>query len=163
MVEEIEIRIGGGKDKISSIEEGEDVVIVSYASRGQTRPIVVPMHIIKFVKEVLDSFPVGEPSTSKVVYHRYIRHYKLKSKIIEERAPILKKVLGGHNLVPMAISNILHELDENDNFSLMTFKEMIGSRDVKTSDYFKIYAAIRYWVAKELISYNSKGTICRLI
>jgi len=161
MREEITISTGRGKDRVSGIEEVEDEVIVSYTSGNQTRQIVVSIDIINFIESVINQMNLNEKYKSKYLYRLYIKNYRIKSEIIKEYEMALTSVLKGRGKSDFLINGILDELDSL-GVTLMSFKEMIGSRKVETSHYFKVYAAIRYFEKKERISYTSAGTIQRL-
>ena len=163
-MEELTINIDGERDKIDSIDDAtEDCVILNYKSKDQIRPITIKREIIDFVRSVIDQMEVGVYHHSKFVYNKYIRHFKIKSQIIQNSLPILKKVLQEHNIQKLAIENIFNELDKNEEYSLMNFEEMIGIRDLKNSHYFRCYGAIRYLKERQIIEYTSKGGIYRLI
>lgn len=162
-MEEIDITIGTGRDKIESIDEMGDTVILNYQASGQTRPITIPRMIINYVKEVIDEMEVGELYKSTYVYNKCIAKFNIKSNILLERMNIIKSILNEHNLEPFTIRNILNELEEHPLFLKMTFKELIGTREMKTSWYFKIYGAIRYWAEKGVIHYNQRGSIVRVV
>ena len=161
MREEINISTGRGKDRVSGIQEIDDEVIVSYTSGNQTRQIIVSMNIINFVESVINQMNSNEKYKSKYLYRLYIKNYRIKSEIIKEYEMALTSVLKGRDMSDFVINGILDELDSL-GVTLMSFKEMIGSRKVETSHYFKVYASIRYFEKKGRISYSSAGTIQRL-
>ena len=164
MGEELTINIDGERDKIDSIDESqEDSIILNYKSKDQIRPIIVPKEVIRFVRSVIDGMEVGVYYHSKYIYNKYIDHFKIKSRIIEDRLPILKKVLKNHNISQIAIENIMGDLDRDDKYSRMPFEEMIGLRQIKDSHYFRCYGAIRYLKERQVIEYTSKGGVYRLI
>jgi len=162
MVEEINITIEGNRDKIAGIEETSDKVIVNYIQSGQMRPIEIPREYVNYVRDVINGMELGERYSSKYVYNKCIIQYKIKSKIIEDRLPILKEVLEKNGLNEMKIENIFNDLEKNEEFTLSSFEEIIGQRQVNTSEYFRFYGCIRYWTEKGIIFYNSKGSIMRL-
>lgn len=163
MTESINVYIGTGKDKIVGIEEEEDNVIVNYSSNNQVRPIIVPRNIIRWMENLINTLEVGEPYKSLFLYNRYIKDFKIKSKIISDRMDIIKSELFKRRVPELLVNGIMKDLEDNNFFSLMSWEEMIGQRDTKTSDYFKVYGAIRYFTEKGMISYNSRGTILRII
>ena len=162
MQEEISINIDGHRDKVGEITETSDQVIINYIVGDQTRQIVIPREYIDYVKDVIDGMELGERYSSKYVYNKCILQFKIKSKIIEDRLPILKEVLEKNGLNEMKIKNIFNELEKNDEYTLSTFDEIIGIRDTKTSEYFRFYGCIRYWAEKGIIYYNTKGSIMRI-
>jgi len=162
MQEEINITIDGKRDRVGEIIETSNQVLINYIVGDQTRQIIIPREYVDYVKTVIDGMELGERYSSKYIYNKCIFQFKIKSKIIEDRLPILKEVLIKNGLNELKIKNIFEEFEKNDEFSLMQFEEMIGTRDTKTSDYFKFYGCIRYWVEKGVIFYNSKGSIMRI-
>lgn len=160
MSEEIDIQINGSRDKISSIEEYSDSVVVNYCSGDQIRTIIVPKHTIEFVKSVIDQMEVGERYTSIYVYNHYIKHYKIKSKIAAKVLNEVKNALERRGMGSEMVEGVISDVKD---VTLMEFQEFIGSREIKTSHYFRCYAAIRYWSEKGNIQYNQKGSIWRVL
>ena len=161
MEEEISITIDGNRDKLGGIEETSDQVIINYIVGDQTRQIIIPREYVDYVKTVIDGMELGERYTSKFIYNRCIKHFKIKSKIIEDRLPILKEVLIKNGLNEIKIKNIFNELEKDDEYTLSTFEEILGIRG-PNSEYFRFYGCIRYWTEKNVIFYNSKGSIMRI-
>jgi len=160
-MEEIKITIDGNRDKVGEITETSDQVIINYIVGDQTRQIIIPREYVDYVKDVISGMELGERYSSKYVYNKCILQFKIKSKIIEDRLPILKEVLEKNGLNEIKIKNILNDLEKNEEFTLSTFEEILGIRG-PNSEYFKFYGCIRYWTEKGVIFYNSKGSIMRL-
>lgn len=153
----------GGRDKIQCIEEYHDKIILIMADNAgtQARPIEVPMTVINFVKREVEKHNVGYPFPSKVIQNKYIKEFKIPSKIIDDRLPVIERVLKIHNMNPLLIENVIYELKEDDYFYLMSWEENIGSRKTG-SIYFQLYAALRYIEEKGMIQYSASGQICRI-
>lgn len=155
-----DITVKGERDKIAGIDEtNPDIVIVRYKSGDQIRPIEIPREYINYVKELIDQMQPGERYGSKFVYNRCIKHFDIKSEIIKKRLCFISEKLSEHGIAQNRVQTIIDELASDNDFMLMEFEELIGTRDIRTSDYFKIYGCIRYWAKKEAIDYNQRGSI----
>ncbi len=155
----VKLEIGGGRDKLAGIEEDTDIVVVKYEQSGQERSIEIPIDYLMYVKNLIDGMEPGTRYASKYVYNKCIKHFRIKSQIVEERMKILAKVMLRKGLGRQTADEILEELEQHDDWMLMDFEELIGTRDTKTSDYFKIYGCIRYWYDKGVIDYTKRGGI----
>lgn len=159
---EVVITINGERDKIAGIEESEESIDVIYERSGQTRIISVSQKMVIWMYNAINEYPVGEPIKSTALFNKYIREHKIKSDIVESRLKIIKDILNQNNINSLKIDNIIFALENIDSFILMTFKELIGSRDTENSLYFKLYSTLKYWQQKGEIEYNSKGYVYRL-
>jgi hypothetical protein len=158
----MEIRIDGQRDKVERIEEMSNYVTLIYIKNEQVRPIKIEKEIIDFVYITINKMIVGERYTSKYIYMNYINHFKIKSQIYRRFIESFIKYVDMRNIDFIVIDGIIRDLD-NDEVSLMSFEEFIGTRKTQDSLYFKLWGAIRYWVEKGIIQYNSKGSVWRVL
>ncbi|MBW2970797.1 hypothetical protein KY320_01405 [Candidatus Woesearchaeota archaeon] len=162
-MEKINITKGEGRDKIISVSECDNRVVLQYQyESGQKRDLEVPMDYIKYVREVIDEMVFNEKYHSKFVYNKAIRHFNIQSEILANKMEIIEKTMQDWGIVAQTRKGVLNDLRSNSNFVLMDFEEFIGHRSMKDSDYFKIYGAIKYWEHKGKIAYNLRGFIMRL-
>lgn len=166
MDEQVRITIGTGRDKIKEIYEEEGDITVVYEQGGQQRNIIVEKSLIRVVMKIIEGMQIGKRYASKFIYNRVITHLNIKSNIIMDRMPILIKTLKEHKLPEVTINNLTDELSNNESYSLMDFREFIGTRDAKggylNSYYFKVYGALKYLQDKNIILHNQRGSVFRL-
>ena len=161
MEEELELLGGEGKDRIVSMEETTNKVIVVYDANGKIQTYEVPRTYIDYVKQLIDRMEVGERYTSTYIYNRFIDDFHQQSSIMKDRLPFIEAELIRHGLGDFIIKSIIESITKNKNIMRMEYKEFIGTRKADAK-YFLIWIAIRYWKEKELIEYNDKGSIFRL-
>lgn len=163
--EQLKIRLDVGRDRVKEIFDEGDTITVIMESKGQSRPITISKSMVMDVQDIINRMEIGESYKSKFVYNRYIQSKRIKSKLLMDRMNILKDVLMGHNLNKEAVDNIINELENNEAFSKLDFKELLGTRGKEgneASTYFKIYASLRYLANCGFIEYKSSGQIVRL-
>lgn len=162
---ETEISIGNekrGRDKVKGFTMSGSDIIVHYEKSGQKWDIVVPHEYINYIKELIDDMEYGMDYKSKFVYNKVIKKFNIKSNIIKERLPVLRRILEERGINQQLVESIMRELYELPEFANIDFVELIGTRKIDDSDYFRVYGALKYWEFKQKISYNLRGTIMRL-
>lgn len=152
-----------GRDKILGIEEYNHTIVVNYEKSGQLRKIEVPRDIVDNVKRIINKMEVGEMYTSKYICMKYIKENRIPSKIIESRMGIIEKKMEKNGIQQINRQWTIEDLKQDDDFYLMTYEELIGTRKLKDSLYFQLYGSIKYWVDKEQIIHNRRGGVFRVI
>ena len=151
-----------GKDKILGISECTDRVILHYEKAGQARDTEIPRAYVDYVKKLIDSMDYGTNFHSKYIYNRCIEKFNIESNIVKQKLNFIEQILKERKLQPSIIDSIMKELQQSKDFMLMDFQELIGTRTIESSEYFKIYGCIKYHEAKNRLSYNKRGYFMRI-
>jgi len=151
-----------GKDKVIGISECTDRVIIHYERSGQKREIEVPRNYINFVEKLINGMEYGTQYHSKYIFNKGIVEFDIESNIIKSKIGLIQEILKKWNISKNTTEGIIKDLLNNNEFILMSYEEFIGIRKMDKSDYFRFYGAIKYWEAKEKISYNKRGYIMRI-
>ena len=161
-MEIVDIPTNKGRDKINSISECHNRIIMHYEKSGRSVDIEVPRVYVDYIKHLIDEMEYGLNYHSKYIYNKCVEKFGIESKVINKRLNLIKQILLKRNIEKQIVESIMNELNDSKEFKRMDFEELIGIRDTKESFYFKIYASIKYWEAKEKISYNKRGYIMRI-
>lgn len=164
MNEQVEIMGGSGRDKVEQVEEFEDKVIIWYNDNTEKpKKVEVPKETIEWVGEYIRDLNIGEKHKSSEIHMAYIKDKRIKSKISESHLKsFIQSMKNVLELDDMRISYVIEDLEKNDTFTLMDWKEHQGTRTKRNQNYYKIWWSLKYWKEKGVIAYGGE-TVVRLI